>query len=128
LWRHGVLTVADIRGLLPDAPPLAYTTVMTMLDQLHRKGLVDRRKSGRAFRYTARVSAAEVRRELAAAFLAHYFDSDPGLLADLLPPSSAAPGRRLPPARPRPASVARREPDREPPGRPAVDEDESYLL
>ena len=31
---------------------LAYTTVVTILSRLHGKGVLDRRKAGRAFRYT----------------------------------------------------------------------------
>src|SRR3974377_2285669 len=39
--------------------PLAYTTVMTTLDRLSKKGLLDRRKSDRAFLYTPRFSGRE---------------------------------------------------------------------
>ena len=39
---------------------LAYTTLMTTLDRLHRKGLVERERSGRAFLYRARVSRAQL--------------------------------------------------------------------
>lgn len=35
---------------------IAYTTVMTVLDNLHRKRLVERTKDGRAYRYRARLS------------------------------------------------------------------------
>lgn len=50
LWRRrGGLTV---RGIQPDFPAAAYTTLMTTMDRLHRKGVLDRRKDGRAFVYT----------------------------------------------------------------------------
>jgi predicted transcriptional regulator len=50
LWRRrGGLTVRDIQ---PDFPAAAYTTLMTTMDRLHRKGVLDRRKDGRAFVYT----------------------------------------------------------------------------
>lgn len=39
---------------------LAYTTLMTTLDRLHRKGLVDRERAGRAFLYRARVTRVEL--------------------------------------------------------------------
>ena len=49
LWRrHGGLTVRDIQ---PDFPAAAYTTLMTTMDRLHRKGVLTRRKDGRAFVY-----------------------------------------------------------------------------
>jgi predicted transcriptional regulator len=40
---------------------LAYTTLMTTLDRLHRKGLVERQRAGRAFLYRARVSREQLR-------------------------------------------------------------------
>jgi predicted transcriptional regulator len=44
---------------------LAYTTLMTTLDRLHKKGLLDRRKEGRAFFYSPRFSPAEFDRGVA---------------------------------------------------------------
>jgi predicted transcriptional regulator len=39
---------------------LAYTTLMTTLDRLHRKGLVERQRAGRAFLYRARFTREEL--------------------------------------------------------------------
>jgi len=44
---------------------LAYTTLMTTLDRLHKKGLLNRRKAGRAFRYSPRVSSQDFERGIA---------------------------------------------------------------
>jgi predicted transcriptional regulator len=57
LWRHGEANVHDVVGRLDR--PLAYTTVMTTLDRLYKKGLLDRRKSERAFFYSAHLSRDE---------------------------------------------------------------------
>ena len=54
IWRHGASTVSDVAGKL--ARPLAYTTVMTTLDRLFKKGLLTRQKCDRAFLYSARIS------------------------------------------------------------------------
>lgn len=43
---------------------LAYTTVMTVLDRLARKGVVDRERDGRAFRYAPRLTRAAMTAEL----------------------------------------------------------------
>ena len=43
------LLVREVLDLLPARP--AYTTVMTVMDNLHRKGWLDRRRDGRAWRY-----------------------------------------------------------------------------
>lgn len=39
---------------------LAYTTLMTTLDRLHRKGLVERRRQGRAYLYRARFTREQL--------------------------------------------------------------------
>lgn len=60
LWSHGSATV---RELIADGQVRqAYTTVMTTLDRLYKKGLLDRVAEGRAFRYTPRHTASELQR------------------------------------------------------------------
>ena len=57
LWARRVDSrVRDLQGSFPD---IAYTTLMTTLDRLHRKGIVDRVLDGRAFAYRARVTRTE---------------------------------------------------------------------
>jgi len=51
LWDSGPATVQLVQEKLPDAPKLAYTTVQTMLNVLHRKGKVKRALKGRAYEY-----------------------------------------------------------------------------
>ena len=60
LWSRGNATVRDLidEGKIHQA----YTTVMTTLDRLYKKGLLDRVAEGRAFRYTPRVTSEEVQR------------------------------------------------------------------
>jgi BlaI family transcriptional regulator, penicillinase repressor len=54
IWRRGSSTVAEVQAELD--PPLAYTTVQTMLNILERKGKLRRELAGRAYIYSARVS------------------------------------------------------------------------
>ena len=54
LWRRGEASVRDVHADFGETT--AYTTLMTTLDRLYRKGLMDRRKEGRAFRYSPRVT------------------------------------------------------------------------
>lgn len=60
LWARGSATVRELldEGKLYQA----YTTVMTTMDRLYKKGLLDRVAEGRAFRYTPRVSREELQR------------------------------------------------------------------
>ncbi len=60
LWKQGSATV---RELLADGEfRQAYTTVMTTLSRLHKKGLLDRVAEGKAFRYTPHHTPEELQR------------------------------------------------------------------
>lgn len=56
LWVTGPANVAAVQEAMPGDPPLAYTTVQTMLNILHRKGKVKRALKGRAYEYAPAVS------------------------------------------------------------------------
>jgi BlaI family penicillinase repressor len=56
LWDAGPSSVQDVQQALAKKRPLAYTTVQTMLNLLHRKGKVDRQLEDRAYRYAPAVS------------------------------------------------------------------------
>lgn len=74
---------ASVREVVDDlqrSRAIAYTTVMTVLDNLHRKGLVAREKDGRAYRYTATLT----REEHAAALLEDVLAQSPDRGATLL--------------------------------------------
>ena len=60
VWdRPQPVTVRDIVDDLQDERPVAYTTVMTVMDNLRRKGWLRRHPDGRAYRYEALVTAQE---------------------------------------------------------------------
>ncbi len=54
LWDHGPATVSELQPRMAKEP--AYTTVMTMLNVLLRKGKVKRVQDGRAYRYRPAVT------------------------------------------------------------------------
>jgi BlaI family transcriptional regulator, penicillinase repressor len=56
LWDAGPSSVQDVQRALEKKRPLAYTTVQTMLNLLHRKGKAERQLEDRAYRYAAAVS------------------------------------------------------------------------
>jgi predicted transcriptional regulator len=58
VWRRGEVNVRDACDELGSI--VAYTTVMTTMDRLFKKGLLTRRKVGRAFVYRATASRAEI--------------------------------------------------------------------
>ena len=56
LWEDGAGNVQKVLQGLKGEPQLAYTTIQTTLNVLHRKGRVKRKLVGRAFEYSATVS------------------------------------------------------------------------
>jgi predicted transcriptional regulator len=58
------LSVRDLCKQLKGRPELAYTTVMTTMDRLFKKGLLARTKDGNAFLYSAAMSRDEVHRRI----------------------------------------------------------------
>ncbi len=84
LWPMGEGTVREIRDQLAARRPRAYTTIMTIMDRLARKGVVDRRKVGRAYTYRANVSADEARAQALGQVVENFFGgSKEALLAQL---------------------------------------------
>ncbi len=63
VWQQKEVSVRQLE--LSFGETIAYTTIMTTLDRLYKKGFLVRRKSGRAFLYSARFSPEELERGLA---------------------------------------------------------------
>ena len=60
VWAHlAPVTVREIFDELTGQRAIAYTTVMSTMDNLHRKGWLAREKDGKAYRYTAVASRDE---------------------------------------------------------------------
>ena len=81
LWPLGEGTVRDIHLALAASRPRAYTTVMTIMDRLQQKGIVTRRKVGRAYLYQASLSAEEARLKAVEKIVQGFFDGSPAALA-----------------------------------------------
>ena len=73
LWQRGDATVREL--MAEPAIHGAYTTLMTTLDRLHKKGLLDRALDGRAFRYRPKLTEEEFNRTTFAAGLADLLNS-----------------------------------------------------
>ena len=78
--------------------PLAYTTIMTVLDRLVRKGKLTRRKVGRAFVYSPEASRDSMRRAALRELVDGYFDGSEAELLEFLRPAAAANAAPVPPA------------------------------
>jgi len=97
LWPMGEGTVRDIHREIAVTRPRAYTTVMTIMDRLEQKGIVSRRKVGKAYLYQARLSAEEARASAVDKIVDGFFQGSPeALAAHLFSQGRAA--RMFPPA------------------------------
>ena len=84
LWRLGEATVRDIHAALTPIRPRAYTTIMTILDRLAQKGVVERQKAGRAWLYKAHLSADQARTHAVARLVEGFFQGSTEALASHL--------------------------------------------
>jgi predicted transcriptional regulator len=76
LWARGESSVRDVFESITR--PLAYTTVMTTLERLFKKGLLHRCKSGRAFLYSPAMDREEWERRRAGGLVAAFLDGRNG--------------------------------------------------
>ena len=96
LWSLGEGNVTDVRGVVASSRPLAYTTVMTLLDRMAKKNVVTRRKVGRAFVYAPGISRDAIRRLALKEFVECFFDGSEQRLAEFLRrPVTAEPAPEL---------------------------------
>jgi predicted transcriptional regulator len=82
LWAAtDALTVRVVQERLQPARPLAYTTVMTVMERLFRKGLVTRETIGKAYAYSPSASHAEYTASLMAEALLGSADRSAALVS-----------------------------------------------
>ena len=73
LWERGESTVSEITDALPAKTALAYTSVLTTIRILERKGYVKHRKEGRAFYYTPVIAEEEAGQSEVRHILSRFF-------------------------------------------------------
>lgn len=77
VWDHpGPVTVRELFDELGQERVIAYTTVMSTMDNLHRKGWLARTKEGKAYQYTATASREEYSARLMREALAEGGDTE----------------------------------------------------
>jgi BlaI family transcriptional regulator, penicillinase repressor len=60
LWQRGASSVRDVMDVMPDGKTRAYTTILSVMQVMEKKGLVSHVSEGNAHIYQARVSRREV--------------------------------------------------------------------
>ena len=81
-WECGEVNVRDACARL--GTPVAYTTMMTTMDRLFKKGLLARRKSGRAFVYRATATREELEGAVATELVHSLFERPGGASLPIL--------------------------------------------
>ena len=76
VWTRGETTIADVVSDLDRKRGLAHTTVATLLLRLENRGLLSKRREGRAYIYSALISEADVKRSMVSDLIASLFQGD----------------------------------------------------
>jgi predicted transcriptional regulator len=86
LWNVNEATVHGVRGALNEnnPNPLAYTTVLTLLDRLVQRGAASRRKQGRSFVYQPRASRDSLRAAAVRDLIDEFFNGSEAALLEHL--------------------------------------------
>ena len=74
LWEHGEATVGDLVSALAASEPLAYSSILTTMRILERKGYTRHRKEGRAFVYMPIVDRDAARSSAVRFIMERFFD------------------------------------------------------
>ena len=75
LWDESPLPVREVRGRLEQAGrPLAHSSVITMLNIMHRKGFVRRKKEGKSFLFSPRMKKETVAGSIVGDVLSRVFE------------------------------------------------------
>ncbi len=91
LWQLGEGNVEEVRGKVTAEKTLAYTTVLTLLERLSKRGAVSRRKEGRGFRYRATADREKLRRIAVFQLLENHFGGNSAALQAFLNVAPAEP-------------------------------------
>ena len=81
IWKRGESSVRDVYEQMRTNRSIAYTTVMTYMNLLERKGLLRKHQVGRAFLYNPLHSIEEILGEMLEEFVDRVFE---GSVPDLL--------------------------------------------
>jgi predicted transcriptional regulator len=96
VWEHARCTVRECRDALSEGGhDLAYTTVQTVFDVLHRKRLVSRRRAGNAYHYTARETRVSLLARLVRELLSRFGGEPQPVASSLVDALEEGDGARL---------------------------------
>lgn len=81
LWERSPLLVRDVRAALDESGrPLAHSTVITMLNIMHRKGFLKRRREGKSFWFWPAAPKEATSGKMLGSLLARLFNGSPAAM------------------------------------------------
>lgn len=129
LWERGSALVRDVHSELYRRKGLAYTTVMTEMTQMYKKGILAYNKRGRAYVYTPRLSKREALEDTLEEFIDDFFHSSREELVNFLVGASQASQKEpVTTARPKAHPAADSPTDLEPASQPDSTTEEDITL
>ena len=80
IWEHGPYTVREVMNLLNPKRPRAYTSVMSLMNVMAEKDLLNQKPKGRAFIYSAKVTRDKTQSSMLSDLLNRAFDGSANAL------------------------------------------------
>ncbi len=84
LWELGEASVGEVQTVLEEERSLALTTVATVLQRLHKRGVVSYRKQGRQYIYQAAISKDQTRKSMTRRLVDQLFAGKSSILVNQL--------------------------------------------
>jgi len=82
IWDRGSATVGEVCNILSQRKTTAYTTILTFMQILERKGVLERSRIGRSHQYSPIFSRRQATRNQVNDLLVRLFDSNPNKLIE----------------------------------------------
>jgi len=64
IWENGELSVREVFDIIKDKRDIAYTTVMTTMDRLYKKGILSRKKIVKGYSYWPKVTEKKLEKHI----------------------------------------------------------------
>jgi len=82
IWERGSATVRDVCNVISKRKPTAYTTILTLMQILEKKGALVRKRIGRSYLYSPLFSKRQATRNQVNDLLNRFFDGNPDKLIE----------------------------------------------
>ncbi len=92
IWENGACTVHDVHATLnavPEAPKLAYTTILTVMRNLARRNILNQKPAGRSHVFSPEITEDEYKQSLLMQICEDFFSGDADRMIEILNKSKA---------------------------------------